>query len=512
MAIIDTGIQNRKTVVWWNQEPPIEAANALQARGYAAIKCSETDLSANDFIAGVSTVVFVANIKISRFQKVIEKHLKRLLNFDCHVVIFANRTSIKSVKNIFAQLEIEAFNIDLFEPSLSVSKSLPAQPYVRVWPLDVEMDWNDFANLIVQIMSDLAPNLATKIQTSDPSLINIADEILIRRAFFDCNRVQLQPLSGGKSGARVFKAFSELNDQPKQWPQAHFVKIDTRSNIHTEYKKYVQKVSAYIPFHLGPHLFRERCCLGAEIGIIVGNFVEDAEDLHHCASDGRATAAIACLFDRTLIGWHRQASRKPGSIAEILLPRIPMEIPPRRMEIAAGLGSKMGLAQMKVLFARCCCSPVLLGPVHGDLHCANVMVRGTDAILIDFSSHEDDQLILLDAASLEASLLIDGFASYSDSIEKLLLSIKVLYGSDLFDRTSLQANPGDPFYWFHTCIHQVRLHARQWEISANQYAAVLAFALLKKASKDPTIEGPEDERRACAYLLAEKILSETFGP
>jgi hypothetical protein len=512
VAIIESGVQSRKAVVWWEQKPPDGAVFALEQRQYTAARCSDENLSANDFIAGVSTVVFVADRKLSRLQQAFNTHLLRILNSDCHVVVFAHRGSIETVKNSLSELGIEAFNIDLFDSSTVSVNSLPPQPYVRVWPSGVEMDWSDFANLIVQNVCDNAPNFAASVEIDDNTPLTEADEILIRRAFYDCSRVQLKKCSGGKSGAAVFKAFSELKNQSKQWPQANFVKLDSRLTIQAEYDKYVQKVASYIPFQLGPHLFRERCCLGADRGIIVGNFVEGAENLNVCASGGRASAAISGLFDRTLVGWHRQAARIPGTVAEILSSSFPKQIPERRLEIAKGFGSKLDLAFLKTLLSRCCGSPVLLGPIHGDLHCGNVMVRGTDSILIDFSSHEENKLILLDPAALEASLLIDGFGSYDGTIEELLKSIKVLYESDLFDKASVQANPNDPFYWYHNCVHQVRLHARQWETSANQYAAVLAFMLLKKASKDPDVGGHEDQRRACAYHLAEVVLSKTFGP
>ena len=44
------------------------------------------------------------------------------------------------------------------------------------------------------------------------------------------------------------------------------------------------------------------------------------------------------------------------------------------------------------------------GPYHGDLHPGNIMVRGGDAILIDFSSASDGPLTA-DPAALEVSLI-----------------------------------------------------------------------------------------------------------
>ena len=53
--------------------------------------------------------------------------------------------------------------------------------------------------------------------------------------------------------------------------------------------------------------------------------------------------------------------------------------------------------------------PVRVGVVHGDLHALNVLVRGGDAIVIDFEKLEIQLPLLLDLASLEAGLFVDGF-------------------------------------------------------------------------------------------------------
>src|SRR5579871_4572086 len=142
-------------------------------------------------------------------------------------------------------------------------------------------------------------------------------------------------------------------------------------------------------------------------------FCRESEGLAQCAREGRAGSAIACLFNRTLAGWHRfaqQEEQESSQLAKSLCHRFPrmnarLEL---RLTRARELGATKSLVELRALFQRCVTTPVLVGPIHYDLHAGNVHVRATDAIVIDFAAHNRGPL-LWDAASLEASLLVDGF-------------------------------------------------------------------------------------------------------
>ena len=81
----------------------------------------------------------------------------------------------------------------------------------------------------------------------------------------------------------------------------------------------------------------------------------------------------------------------------------PHRIADRRFDRAKQLGATLDLGALRTLFARCKDTPVLVGRTHGDLHAANVRVRATDAVVIDFYAHRDNQPLIFDAATLEAS-------------------------------------------------------------------------------------------------------------
>jgi len=336
--------------------------------------------------------------------------------------------------------------------------------------------------------------------------------LLIQRAFWDCADINLVKTTEGHSGATVYHAHAELTAGVHgPWPQPYFVKIGKRAKILTEYTKYEQHVDPYIPFHLGPQLEPERCCLGATQGIIVGDFVEESEDLLDCACEGRAAAAIACLFDRTLQGWHRAARKDGTSIAERFTQWFPKAIGNDRFECARTLGAQRSLADLQTLFQRCDSKPVFVGPIHGDLHAANVRVRATDAIVIDFFRHGCNLPLLYDAACLEASLLVDGFRQDNRDITEWMSSLRVLYDESLLDGTLPHVSPKNQSCWFHTCVRQIRRYARQWECRNLQYAGALGLALLQKAVKDKDALDLEGSRRAAAYVLAEQVLSIAFG-
>lgn len=285
-----------------------------------------------------------------------------------------------------------------------------------------------------------------------------------------------------------------------------------REPIFQEFENYADAVDGFVPFHLGPHLVFRRCCLGSTEGIIVGDWVEESENLADSARSGRAVSAIACLFDKTLSGWYRAAEKKDTSIAASLKNRFPRWLPTQRYERALALGATKSLAELRTLFKKCNARSILVGPSHGDLHVANVRVRAHDAIIIDFVAHRLAP-ILYDLASLEASLIVDGFSSVTlDDVPRWVHEIEELYpAAKALDMAPACPLPKHAHGWFFSLVRQIRLYAQRLEQSRGQYAAALSVALLVKAGKDKRAPEPEASRRAACYLLAERVLEGTFG-
>jgi hypothetical protein len=201
------------------------------------------------------------------------------------------------------------------------------------------------------------------------------------------------------------------------------------------------------------------------------------------------------------------------SLAKGLLSEFPTQINNGRFKRACELGATLKIQEMCILFQKCTSIPVLVGSIHGDLHAENVRVRATDAIVIDFLNHRTSSYPLVyDAACLEASLLVKGFPDDKRDPQEWLQSIESLYEKPLIISGGvMQTKPANRSFWFHACVHQIRRYAKQWECRPNQYAGALAVALLNKAKKDVNVKEPEASHRAGAYVLAERVLSKTFG-
>jgi hypothetical protein len=517
-------IGNRKSVVWLSTEPPDDAKRVFKEREYRAESCTDQQLQEPAYLTGLSAVVFTQ--RLDNLEKIAEDlgtHAGRLLDYDCNIVLRAAPGGLPILIETINALALPVVGVPLPEANnLKWQKREdgdPPAPYAQYF--DDAVAWNAIANLVMESPRGPAPNPNLTI-TIEPRInengereeVTLGDDskLLIRRAFWDCADVHLTPMQKGNSGVDVYRACAELTGGLHgRWPQPYFLKIGKRAKVLAEYKNYVWHVDPYVPFHLGPHLVSDRCCLGFNEGVIVGDYVEEAEDLCDCAPEGRSSPAIACLFDRTLLGWHRRAHPESTPISQGLLARFPRKINANRMAKARELGATLDIKALRGLFERCTSIPVLVGPIHGDLHSGNVRVRATDAIVIDFVQHRDYPLVY-DAACLEASLLVEGFANDKRTPQEWLESLKPLYETSPLEGPAVtEANPKNRSFWFHASVHQIRRYARQWECGPNQYAGVLALALLIKAVRTPSAPEGESYRRAGAYLIAEKILSKAFG-
>ena len=327
-------------------------------------------------------------------------------------------------------------------------------------------------------------------------------------------------MEDGKSDARVYKAHARLPGIIGAWSQPYFVKIGPRKDILAEFVNYQDKVDPYVPFHLGPHLVADRCCLGGREAVIVGDFVEQSESLKDAARGGRAAMAIACLFDRTLRGWYKNC-RSNDTRAFMTMPgsRVPQYFPNRVWRTSRTVGAVLDVAGLTAQLGRCVQTPWYRGPIHGDLHSTNVRVRATDAIVIDFAAHRDG-LVLRDIARLEVSLLVDAFGGppYEDLNDEnrcdgnaWLRDVLPLYRVNPTANDAIpHEDPKSAAYWFHVSVRQIRLHARPFELGSTQYAAALALELLTKAGRKDKLKPFEVFRRGAAIYLAEKLLETVF--
>ena len=508
-------IATRKSVGWFGVRVPDDGRRVFEERDYLVRSCTDEMLEDTGVLSTLSAIIFT---DLGTIAADLERHAGRLLDFDCRIILRLPPSGLPRLIKAVNRLRIPIAGMTQPESKLlrwqDYRKGDPPAPHAVY--LNNRVPWAEIANSISENPPGPPPGQALNVSVEDEKGADIltalgsSAELLIRRAFSDCLEVHLSRIVKGNSGVDVYRACSVMNGVPGTWPQPRFVKLGDRRKILSEYENYVEQVEQYIPFHLGPHLVRERCGLGAKEGILVGDFVEESEDLCGSAPGGRAGSAIACLFDRTLLGWHRGATAVEIPITQ-LVSLFPRKIDGKRMAEAQRLGATLDLSALRKLFMRCSSTPVLRGPIHGDLHSGNVRVRGTDAIIIDFVAHRSDYPLIYDAACLEAGLLVNGFGNEVKDPVEWLRTISPLYETHPLTRQVSGAYPNNRAFWFYSAVGQIRRYAIQWERGEHQYAGMLALALLKKAEKDSNAPEPGAYLRAGAYVLAEKILTGAFG-
>lgn len=510
MAIDSLKFQGRREIAWLNSDPPADAEEAFKDRNFKVSRCSDHQLNEHAFVAGLSAVVVTQTAtKLSRTERELRQHGRRLLNYDCRIIVRAAPNQAPSfLTDVFNALRLptaglsqpEAQKLKAWQP---IGEREPPVPHIHFY--DNSVKWSEIANFLTEHPPDEAPNTALKI--GGEAHVRPNHKILLQRAFAKFAAVDIAYMPEvGRSGATVYRAHATVYGDGS-WSLPYFVKIGERARILKEYNSYLLDVDPAVPFHLGPQLELERCCLGAHEGVIAGDYVDESESLLSCARDGRAAAAIACLFDRTLHGWHGTWRLETSSLVKMLaFPKNKMR--PDRVERARILGAQKTHAELEKLFKqRCPLTSVRVGRIHGDLHAANVRVRGTDAVVIDFAATRPDYPLVYDAACLEASLLVEGFALDRRSPGIWMESIKPLFENIRLDEQPPPLSPINQSAWFYACVRQIRLYARQMENGRGQYAAALVVALLRKANKDPKlIAEPQASRRAVAYVLAERVL------
>jgi hypothetical protein len=501
----------RKNIAWLGQRPPADGEKAFVEREYIVSECTDSDLQKPEYLVGLSGVVFTQSTeKPLRITNELMAHANRLLDYDCRVIVRA----AKGVGAIVGALRFQGIPVaGLPADAATTELEDPPLPFARYF--DGSVGWGVIANFLQTCPHRPYPNLSLKFegaQAADRFLIfDSSIEVLLRRAFWDCSKLSVEKLPGARSGAKVYRVHAELGDGVLgEVTQPFIIKTAPRDEIVSEYGNYEAKVHPYIPFHLGPHLDYKRCCLGAKDGLLVLNYVTESETLLRCAGEGRSLAAIACLFDRTLFGWHRQAREVLVPFAEPLTERFPTNIDAERAALARTFGATLGAEELKGLFSRCISTPVLVGPVHGDLHATNVRVRGSDAVIIDFRT-QDNFPLLFDAATLEVSLLVEGDFRQDIQPREWFDAVKPLYEGRLFACLAPQPAPSSWSSWFYASVRQIRGYARQWECGNGQYAAALSLALMQKAEKDSNATEPEATRRAGAYVFAELTLRHAFS-
>jgi len=334
-------------------------------------------------------------------------------------------------------------------------------------------------------------------------------QFFLKRAFWDCRSIKIKSMGDGLSADAysVQAVFDNSLAGPRPLP--FFAKIDDVEKIKEELDHYKQYVFHFIPFNLRPNIDSYRCIQGHKKGILVGNFVEQSESLWDALRRGNTPTIIYSLFDNALRSWRMQAGRQEDNLWK----RIgdvkvfdPSRVSSARLDCARANGATREPHELCDLLARLPKQEYLDGPIHGDLHAKNVMVRGSDTILIDFALTRSGPLVA-DPASLEVGLAFEVTDEHDDdSGWKELMD--TLYSTECLGKPLPLAREPRPREWLWNAVRQIRLFALSEKTSDCEYSSVVAMYLLRKSMypRKPDESDSIDFRRAYAYVLAEKII------
>lgn len=372
----------------------------------------------------------------------------------------------------------------------------------------IQKEYNGISGFRIYVISAL-PNAAEYVARHrivpspgdlriEPLTIKLEEDdiLLLRRAFYDCDRIHLETLGGGKASMKVFRVQAWMKQsEVGPLPLPFFVKIAKPGEVKDEKSNYRRYAEHYIPFNLRPNIDRHRCVRTRNKAALVGNFVDDAVPLRDALQIGYGIGSLFSLFETTLKGFRLQpfASGKKaefGLLEPYVQARIKIEDLLKKPDVitrAHELGLTMTPQELHDKI-RQAARPLasIFGPNHNDLHTGNVMIRGGDAILIDFGSTNHGPLTA-DPATLEASLMFGTDSTEKESdFPEWQQFVDEIYGGDvstLRPPALFETKPGK-FSWLRRSLRELRHVLLACEGSGEEAKIMLATYLMRYARLD----------------------------
>ena len=336
---------------------------------------------------------------------------------------------------------------------------------------------------------------------SDPAV-----KLLFCRAFSDLTAVSLELLSGGRSGAAVWRVRPDLADHSRR-ALPFVAKIHEREKMDLERSNY-SIVRNAVESRLYAPLHADRSVEGDELALVVYDVVERAVPFRVAVSTAPAPL-IASLFSQTLKNFHGAATpqRRPIQGEAVRLKLLHWS---DSLRAAASFAIARGddVVQVDALarrFSEIAPMPFSEATVHGDLHAGNLFVAaGTnDVSIIDYGSIVRNTLAAADAACLEVSLTFPPTEGQSPAAGGGLSRDwrKAAYRYPL-DPSAVPMLVGADS-WITDAVKAIRSQARLTESRPAPYALAVAGYLIRCAS---FADHASIEERAIAYEIACQLI------
>ena len=124
------------------------------------------------------------------------------------------------------------------------------------------------------------------------------DRLLLHRAFYDCDRIYLEPIGAGKASMSVFRVHAWMKQsEVGPLPLPFFAKIAKPHEVDNEKRNYRMFAEHYIPFNLRPNIDRRRCVQTRAKAALIGNFVDDAVPIRDALRSGHGIGSLFSLFE-----------------------------------------------------------------------------------------------------------------------------------------------------------------------------------------------------------------------
>jgi hypothetical protein len=350
-----------------------------------------------------------------------------------------------------------------------------------------------FAQTLVRHNPVMVPNLDLAIR-GDTSGLNEIDKVLLQRSFSDCGAILLQNMEQGKS-AKVFRVYPEfLSDPATGYSLPFIVKLDKQHKVEREKNNYQILVKNSVPHNLRPWVDFSRCfCDPArEYGIFVANFVDRAIPLLDAINRGAGPVALNSLFEDALGRWFHKTEKKEGEHPfQLLQAGNPSEDrfvesrfseKPEVFTHAVSLGAVLKPTELLTAISKIPCDSYLHGKSHKDLHAKNVLVKGSDAIVIDFARSQHGP-ILLDLATLEVSIAFDSVPAdrTTKTIEEWNNFVDEAFAAGMVQNLPRPKEGFEPFARHWACIRQIRRLVLSEQTNKYEYTICLAIELLRRS-------------------------------
>jgi hypothetical protein len=485
---------DRNQVLWMGRHI-LRMVKELKARQMTIRDLPAVPLQDADLIGGRALLLVSSRKRLSAELTWLRQNAARITNHGLYPYVLASDTK-----------SFDRFN-ELFQELNFISKQREIVPLTYTLKYGQPIP-EEVANTLVQWPSGPKWNPALKIKGEH---LKPEEIVFFRRAFGDCTSIELRKLGGGFSG-NTFYVSAVINEPFIRRPLPFFAKIDTIDKILKERQNYLNYVHPSIPFNLRPNVDPTRCIFGYRRGMLVGNFVENAEDFLAVAKRDVSRSVLSSLFDRALRGWRGQAYESTsgminGNVAKHLSQVLRWEVPKAaRVRLAHRLGAKSSFKELRRRLFALPEKSFRVALSHGDLYANNIQVLGTEAVLIDFASVTLQTSLMADPAYLELTLVFKDYGVQDDPRDWKRF-VDAAYEAHNFIAAPAAAIDPRPREWLWNVVRQIRLIALGCQSSLREYQTAIAFMLLRESAWNPPNDTRKQRhRRAYAYVIAERLV------